>query len=80
MKIDDEFRLILFLELKKNHNNLLVLRECLLKYKDIGMNKDDMLANLNKMRYESDNETEDILLELMDFVEGYCTEDLSIFS
>lgn len=43
------------------------------------MGKNSMLENLEKLREISDSETEDILLELMDFVVGYCNPNLSIF-
>ena len=79
MTIDEEFRKELLSEIQNNHNDLLTLRRCLLIYKKFGMYKDSMLRNLEKMRYESDVETEDIILELMDFVEGYCKPDLSVF-
>lgn len=45
-----------------------------------GMNKDSMYKNLEKLRSISDSEAEDIILELMDFVVGYCAPNLSIFN
>lgn len=42
------------------------------------MDKDSMLENLEELR-RSNSETEDILLELMDFVAGYCSPNLVIF-
>ena len=80
MLLDEEFRQLLLSEIKSDHNNLLILREYLLKYKSFGMDKDSMVRNLEKLRNGSDTETEDILLELMDFVVGYCNPDLSIFN
>lgn len=53
--------------------------ECLLKFKSFGMDKDSMIRNLEELRNGSDTTTEDILLELMDFVVGYCNPNLSIF-
>lgn len=58
---------------------LLPLRECLISLKNQGMDKEGMLENLEKLRSESDSETEDVLLDLMDFVTGSCRPDLSIF-
>ena len=55
-------------EIKNHHHDLLFLRERLVKYKNHGMDKERMLKNLEKMRSNSDLETEDILLELMDFI------------
>lgn len=43
------------------------------------MDKDSMIRNLEELRNGSDTTTEDILLELMDFVVGYCNPNLSIF-
>ena len=48
-------------------------------FKDKGMDKDSMLENLQRLRGISDSRTEDILLELMDFVDGYCNRNLSIY-
>lgn len=79
MSINEEFKQLLLLEIKNDHNNLFILRECLLKYKSIGMDKDSMVRNLEEMRNGSDTETEDIMLELMDFVVGFCNPNLSIF-
>ena len=79
MSLNDEFKLLLLSEIKNDRNNLLVLRECLLKFKSFGMDKDSMIRNLEELRNGSDTTTEDILFELMDFVVGYCNPDLSIF-
>ena len=38
-----------------------------------------MLENLEELREESTSATEDILLDLMDFVVGFCNPRLSIF-
>lgn len=40
------------------------------------MAKDEMIFSLNNLRSIAD---EDIVLELMDFVEGYCNPQLSIY-
>lgn len=79
MSLNEEFKQLLLSEIKNNHNNILILRECLLKYKNSGMDKDSMIRNLEELRIDSDSVTEDILLELMDFVVGFCNPDLSIF-
>lgn len=71
---------LLPLEMQKHHNDLLTLREFLIRYKNNGMDKDSMLDNLEELRNKSDSETEDILLELMDFVVGYCNPSLSIYT
>jgi uncharacterized protein YeeX (DUF496 family) len=56
--------------------DLLLLRFVLEKYKDKGMNKTTMREALSGMRR---SDYEDRILELLDFVEGYCRNDLSIF-
>ena len=78
-KLNEEFKQLLLSEIKINHNSLLVLRECLLIFRSLGMDKDSMIRNLEELRNDSDTETEDILLELMDFVAGWCKPELSIF-
>lgn len=79
VSLNEEFQQLLLSEIKNNHNNLLVLRECLLKFNNLGMDKDSMVRNLEELRNDSDTETEDILLELMDFVVGWCKHELSVF-
>lgn len=50
-----------------------------MKLKDEGMSKDDMLSFLEQLRTNNDEKIEDVLLELMDFVAGYCNPSLVIF-
>ncbi len=50
-----------------------------MNFKDHGMGRDRMLKNLQTLRAESDSETENILLNLMDFVVGWCNPSLAIF-
>lgn len=76
---DLKFLQLLPEKIRKYHNELLILRECLISFKNHGMDKDSMLENLEKLRSTSDSETEDILLELIDFVAGWCNPSLSIF-
>ena len=59
-----------------SHSALMELRELLVCFKSRGMTKDEMLLSLNNLRSISD---EDIVLQLMDFVEGYCNSQLSIY-
>lgn len=79
MTLNEEFMQVLSAEIKKNNNNLLVLHTCLMKFKNNGMDKDSMIKSLKELRNSSDSETEDVLLELIDFVVGYCNPNLSIF-
>lgn len=78
--LEDEFVQLLSVEIKNHYDELLFLREILIRFKNNGMNKDSMYENLEKLRSISDSETEDIILELMDFVVGYCNSGLSIFN
>ena len=66
-------------EIKKHPHDLPVLRECLISFKDLGMSKKSMLENLERLRSESNSETADIVLELMDIAAGWCNPGLSIF-
>ena len=62
-----------------NNTDLLEIREILLDYKNNGMDKQSMLSEINSMRIKSNPETEDVLLELLDFIEGYCNPSLAVF-
>ncbi len=77
---DLKFLQVLPEEIQKPPNDLPALRKCLICFKNHGMSKDSMLGNLEKIRNRSDSKTEDILLDLMDFVVGWCNPNLSIFS
>ncbi|MCE9948010.1 MAG: hypothetical protein RSD49_22740 [Hafnia sp.] len=59
-----------------SHSALMELRELLVCFKNRGMPKDEMRLCLNNLRSISD---EDVILELMDFAEGYCNPQLSIY-
>ena len=71
MTLNEEFMKVLSAEIEEK-NNLLVLHKCLMKFKNAGMDKDSMIKSLKELINSSDSETEDVLLELMDFVVGYC--------
>ncbi len=78
---ESDLRLLLLLpiEIKKHPHDLGVLQKCLISFKNQGMDRDAMLKNLEKLRAESDSGTEDVLLELMDFVSGWCVPALSVY-
>lgn len=76
---DLKFLQLLPEEIKKHHNDLLILRECLISFKNHGMDKDSMLENLKKLSDGSDSETRDVLLNLMDFVVGWCNPNFSLY-
>lgn len=79
MTLNEEFIKVLSVKIKEESNNLLVLHKCLVKFKSAGMDKDCMIKCLKELRNSSESETEDVLLELMDFIVGYCNPDLSIY-
>lgn len=79
MSLNEEFMQMLSVEINNHHNSLSMLRECLINFKNAGMDKDCMINNLEELRNASDSDKEDVLLELMDFVVGYCNPNLSIF-
>ena len=80
MSINEEFKQSLILQMKSENNGLLQLREFLVNYKNCGMDEESMYRNLEEMRSSSDDETEDVLLELMDFVGGVVTQHYVFFS
>ena len=79
MSLNEQFMQLLPELIKKNYNNLMNLRECLLDFKGAGMDKESMIKSLEELRNSCDSKTEDILLELLDLVTGYCNSNLSIF-
>lgn len=64
-------------EIKRHSGDLRILREYLTAFRNHGMDQDAMLRNLERLRTESDAETESILSDLMDFVSGWCRSGLS---
>jgi hypothetical protein len=62
-------------QISENHN-LLDIRKTLVYFKNEGISKDCMYACLQKLRYTNN---EEVILELMDFVTGFCRSDLAIY-
>lgn len=60
----------------KKNGSLLEIREVLVDMKNEGMKKEEMMEYLQKMRACFD---EDMILDLMDYVEGFCYPNLSIY-
>ncbi|MBG3078782.1 hypothetical protein I4632_00840 [Proteus mirabilis] len=58
------------------NRDLLVLRELLLSYKYNGMTQNIMRDCLNQLRAIEDENT---ILDLLDFVEGFCSLDWKIY-
>ena len=79
MSLNKEFIQLLPLEIEKHSDDLMILREFLIRFKDNGMNKESLLKNMEELRSRSGSEeTEDVLLELMDFITGWCNPNLDI--
>ena len=61
----------------------MIIWEKLIKYKELGMNKDTMYSILDslrlEMRHKGDEKTEDAIMEYMDFVIGWCDPKWKIF-
>lgn len=70
---------ILINKLQNSSNDVIELREVLVKYKEIGINQTEMLNSLLFLREKLGEEKEDIILDLLDFVTGFCTPTLKIY-
>ncbi|HGC6388485.1 hypothetical protein NNQ28_10640 [Cronobacter dublinensis] len=70
-----EITSLIFKEISSG-KNLMELRDCLIDLKKQGVSKEVMLECLNDMRV---SDFEDTVLELMDFVEGFCNPQFYIF-
>lgn len=59
------------------------LSELAVKYKDLGMDKESMYHNLEvlrqEMRAKEDEASEDLIMDLMDRVVGWCHTDCRIY-
>lgn len=77
--LNNKFLQLLPIEMEKHPNDLPALQKFLIYFKNHGMNQDDMLKNLEKLKNRHDFQAEDILVDLMDFVVGWCNQDLSVY-
>ncbi len=77
--IDEDFRQSLLSKMSINQGDILLLRELLIEYKEAGMDKNSMMNNLIELRSSCNSDMEDIFLDLMDFVTGFCSPSLKIF-
>lgn len=75
MRLREEFIDVISHEIA-SYSALMTLRELLVCFKNRGMPKDEMLLCLSHLRSISE---ENVVLELMDFSEGYCDPQLSIY-
>jgi len=55
------------------------LHEVLVSFRDSGGTKDDAYTSLNELREEFQGESEDKILELMDFVTGSCSPHMKVW-
>ena len=79
MSINSEFMFLFSSEALRN-TDILSLRESLIQFRDKGMGKSSMIKNMEELRSVCQSEAdEDVLMELMDFVVGFCSPHLSIF-
>lgn len=70
---------ILINKLQNSSNDVIELREVLVKYKEMGINQTEMLNSLSFLRDKLGEEKEDIILDLLDFVTGFCNPTLKIY-
>ena len=71
----------ILVEMIKNKCGHEELYAFLLEQKMRGMDRESMYQTLEKCRMlVTDSDEEDTILDLMDFVVGFCRQDLSIFS
>lgn len=78
--INEEFVAEIRTKLHSDNRNLSDLYDCLIAFRDAGMEKDCMYASLEEVRRQSTTEeTEDMILELMDFVGGFCSPHSRIY-
>ena len=80
MRLKEAFKQLIMLKMKNENNDLLMLRECLVDFKNRGMDRAIMYGSLEEMRVGVDEKTESVILELMDIVMGFCNPALQIFS
>ncbi|SMC30922.1 hypothetical protein SAMN06296952_0029 [Oscillospiraceae bacterium] len=78
-KMDIAFREELLAGLKTESD----LSELAVKYKDLGMDNESMYHNLEvlrqEMRAKEDEASEDLIMDLMDRVVGWCHTDCRIY-
>ena len=78
MSLREEFTEVILKGLESNYD-LLELRNYLDDFKKRGMSRETMIEVLEALRVEVKSESEDTILELLDFVVGFCNSKLSIF-
>ena len=80
MSLREELFNLLLVELHSSNNgNFSKLYKILLRFRDNGMTKEDMYECLEGLREACDSVTEDMVLDLMDLVVGFCNPRLDLF-
>ncbi len=80
MSLNEELFNVLLIELhNSNEDDLSRLYKILVRFRDNGMTKEDMYECLEELRTACDSVTEDIVLDLMDLVGGFCNPRLDLF-
>lgn len=77
MSLNREFMQLLKVEIKDK--DLLILHKYLVDFKNRGMDEESMLGNLEELRNQTDSDMEDVLLDLMDYVTGFCSPHMAIY-
>ena len=68
------------IDMIRQNCNYADIRSYLVEQRDVGIKQDDMIAALEKCRSLAQNEDEeDLILELMDCVSGYCSSFTRIY-
>lgn len=80
--ITDAFKQEILSEIR-NGVDVMKSRETLLRYKELGIDKDSMYSVLDSLRDEmrknGEDELEDAIIEIMDFIIGWCAPNMKIF-
>ena len=78
--INEEFVAEIRTNLHSDNTNLSDLYDCLVVFRDAGMEKDCMYESLEELRKHcATEEKEDMILELMDFVGEFCSPQCRIY-
>jgi hypothetical protein len=77
MNEDDE--IVQILNRSKAHDEALnALRDFVIRLRTEGKSKEDILTRMQELRKSVSDEQEDILLEVMDFLVGWCSPHMKI--
>ena len=74
-----EFIQCIIKKIDNGENDLIELHKILHQFKNSGMSKDEMLKCLEQIRGKYEAEQEDLVLDLMDFVTGFCSLHMQVY-